>query len=578
MMEVTIMSNHEEFDDEIDLEEYLDEEFFDMDIEEQIQYLTENPDKKIYPEDVEGSFYYELTQALLEKGENELYIAILQKFYEATLELQKELYYRRAKPDFTVIYQYGTHLLNNVVTPFEDIDIQIKKIFVSFCILAEYVEMDGLDEMLDEYPQLTTFYQNLDEFAYADDDAMCAMLLRNIGKCYQEGTRYFERDLEKAFRYFEIGAGLDYSGRQSSWPFQQVANCQFELAICYMKGLGVERNLDEALRYFESGAREYGMSCIPAMAEIYLDDSFEWENYFDDRSDVVLAAFDAYESCNVEMLYLHYDWDYGLDGYDENKAEKLKKRIIAEIKELADNGDSAARYRLANAYETGKFGEQNLELALKYHAELMNEGDFPHSALYYYENHTPTEHESYLPPDEFNVGDEFYLGRLLDEPLKWKIVEIHEDGPIAISEKVLAILPYSNGGADFEHSFVRKWLNKQFFQKAFTEEEKACILEEEYYAPSFDRNTYGQNILLKDYLFLPDSSDIEKWYGEGKNEWKVVHTEFALMTGNTDDCWLLDANSPDCPKHVIVNGKNNRYRFHAGCKLGIRPIMVMKRK
>lgn len=568
------MNNKEKLNENIEIE-YIDVEFFNMNIDEQINYLMLNPDKKIHPEDVESSFFYELSQEILEKGEKELYITILKKYFEAAVELQHASY-RRVKPDIDAIYQYGMHLLNNKITPFEEIDINVKKMFVSFIILNEYVDVYD-DECFDRYPQLITFYQNLDKFAYADDDAVCAIMLRNVGSAYQKGTKYFEKDLEKAFEFFEIGAGFDYEGRQVAWPFQRVADCLFELAACYMKGLGVERNLDAALECFENAAKEYGLDSVPAMAEIYLDDDFDWKEYFNERADLIFAAYDAYENSREDVTYLHYDWDCGFDDFDENKANFMRKCIIDEIKKLANEGNIEAKYRLANVYEKGIFLEQNLELAFKYHTELMNEGGYPHSAMFYYENHVPRDRESYQIPAELKIGDEFYLGELIDEPLKWKVVELQEDGPVVISEKILAVLPYGNNGADYEHSYVRKWLNDQFFEKAFTIEEKKNILEEEYYAMSFSNDTYGQKILLKDYLFLPYSANIDSWYGEGKDEWKVEHTQFSLKTERSDDCWLLDVYNSSCPKHVNANNKSTRLRFNAGCKLGVRPIMILKK-
>ena len=121
------MTNNEQFDEKRELFEYIDKEFFDMDIDEQIKYLKSNPDKKISFHDVECEYFFELSQDVLEKGEKELYITILKKYFEAAVELQHEVYYRRVRPSFDAIYQYGVHLLNNKITPFEDIDIEVKK-------------------------------------------------------------------------------------------------------------------------------------------------------------------------------------------------------------------------------------------------------------------------------------------------------------------------------------------------------------------------------------------------------------------------------------------------------------------
>jgi hypothetical protein len=72
--------------------EYFDEEFYDMELDEQIVYLKENPDKAIYPDDVEDDYFWDLSQALTEAGEDELAFKILELYYNATLEAQRECY------------------------------------------------------------------------------------------------------------------------------------------------------------------------------------------------------------------------------------------------------------------------------------------------------------------------------------------------------------------------------------------------------------------------------------------------------------------------------------------------------
>jgi TPR repeat protein len=118
-----------------------------------------------------------------------------------------------------------------------------------------------------------------------------------------------------------------------------------------MKGLGVERDLDEAIRCFASAAKEYGLNSVPAMAEIYLDENFAWEDYFDEKSDLIIAAYDAYKENDGNLMYFQHDWDCFYDDYDASKIENIQRRIIAGIKELTDSGNVDAIYRLADAYE-----------------------------------------------------------------------------------------------------------------------------------------------------------------------------------------------------------------------------------
>lgn len=568
--------------------EYLDEEFYDMELDEKITYLKENPNKAIYPDDVETDYFWDLTQELQEAGENELALKILELYYNATLEAQSECYYRRINPHFDAIYTYGMHLLGGKVTPFDEMSDDVKRLFVSFCLLQFVPCSDELDDLLEEYPQLGAFYENLLEFAYADYDAIFPQLLCNIGLAYKNGTEYFKKNPEKALEYFLAGADLYYDGRQSIWPFAKVADCMFEAAVCYMEGSGTEKDYHKALEYFEHGAREYGESAVPAMGDIWIDPDFkDWKAYFNDYEELFCAAFDAYDTnarrrgyynCDPYTNYIHIDYCYSED-YDEEKIDDFRKALISNLEILTESESKEAASRLAIAYETGLIVEKDPAKALQYHQLVMELGGDSASAKYVFEHNPIEEREDCEIPTNLKIGDKFEYGLLLEQPITWRVLKKDDESVTVISEDVIACMPFDDCSADYAMSYVRKWLNEIFYDKVFTENEKKA-LEINKIEMNSSRND-GDAAVLEDRVFLLTSSEIKELFdGNNGNVWAITHTGFAIHTGGETSCWTRDASGrSDIPIHVNEYGeKDDRVRYCYNVSLGVRPAIRLKTK
>ena len=61
-------------------------------------------------------------------------------------------------------------------------------------------------------------------------------------------------------------------------------------------------------------------------------------------------------------------------------------------------------------------------------------------------------------------------------PLEWRVIERDKNGPLLLCDKIIDIQSYDNDYSDYEHSAIRKWLNGQFTEKAFNDEECDRIL------------------------------------------------------------------------------------------------------
>ncbi|MBQ6735664.1 MAG: hypothetical protein IJR00_12250 [Lachnospiraceae bacterium] len=122
------------------------------------------------------------------------------------------------------------------------------------------------------------------------------------------------------------------------------------------------------------------------------------------------------------------------------------------------------------------------------------------------------------------------------EPIEWEVLDADGDSVLVVSCYVLDCVPYNEGLSDvtWENCTLRTWLNRDFYDRAFSPEEQGLILEStvlnmdnEYYGKSGGNNT-------KDKLFCLSVDEIYRYY-----EFNAVHDEDgfraseALITGAT---------------------------------------------
>lgn len=83
------------------------------------------------------------------------------------------------------------------------------------------------------------------------------------------------------------------------------------------------------------------------------------------------------------------------------------------------------------------------------------------------------ETENLLVPDNGYAVNTIYWFKF--EPIKWRVLD--QKSGFVMSELILDSQPYNNvvlesGANDWAKSFIRKWLNNEFYNIAFTTEEK----------------------------------------------------------------------------------------------------------
>ena len=63
-------------------------------------------------------------------------------------------------------------------------------------------------------------------------------------------------------------------------------------------------------------------------------------------------------------------------------------------------------------------------------------------------------------------------------PISWLVLSKTKEEMVLLSEQIIDYMPFSkDGNNDYEQSDIRKWLNEDFFNNAFSKEEQAQMIE-----------------------------------------------------------------------------------------------------
>ena len=151
-------------------------------------------------------------------------------------------------------------------------------------------------------------------------------------------------------------------------------------------------------------------------------------------------------------------------------------------------------------------------------------------------------------------------GNKVVDPIKWLVLASDDSGYLLVSEKALNCITYSSivKAGDWEVSEIRSWLNDQFYNEAFSENEKSIIRMTKTGIANMTKQT-------EDKVFLLSEEEIQH-YSTEKNDFswlKCEPSEFASKNGaggyaNLSTCWWWTRTSCEniaCAKTVNNLGK-----------------------
>lgn len=116
--------------------------------------------------------------------------------------------------------------------------------------------------------------------------------------------------------------------------------------------------------------------------------------------------------------------------------------------------------------------------------------------------------------------------------IKWRVLAEEDGKMLMISEYALDAMPYNDGldPVTWESSGIRKWLNEDFYNAAFSETERGRILTTEVKnEDNPDSGAKGGND-TEDKIFLLGYDEAIRYFGSDE-ERKCVPTEYAVSRG-----------------------------------------------
>ena len=119
-----------------------------------------------------------------------------------------------------------------------------------------------------------------------------------------------------------------------------------------------------------------------------------------------------------------------------------------------------------------------------------------------------------------------------NSPIEWLVLESDGETALLISRYALDCKPYNEYQmyTTWERCTLRYWLNNEFFNKAFSAEEKQYVLQSDV---SADKNPWRSTNLgsaTKDKVFLLSSAEANKYF-KSDDARKCAPTDYALQQG-----------------------------------------------
>ncbi len=153
------------------------------------------------------------------------------------------------------------------------------------------------------------------------------------------------------------------------------------------------------------------------------------------------------------------------------------------------------------------------------------------------------------------VGEHFELGHYPQgdngeiKPITWRVLQRNEYYLLVIAEQCLDCKPYNKKWCDITWAdcTLRRWLNTEFYNKAFNEQERKCILKTRII------NNAGPS--TADYIFLLSVDEAKRLFAN-KDAHLANPTKFAVKNGSLTYCnyctWWLRSRGEDVYRAAYV--------------------------
>ncbi len=177
------------------------------------------------------------------------------------------------------------------------------------------------------------------------------------------------------------------------------------------------------------------------------------------------------------------------------------------------------------------------------------------------------------------------FGTYNGDKILWRVLSVEDDEVLLLSEKIIETVGYTKNSTDpveWKSSSIREWLNNDFYNEAFTEEEKKVLKEKTL--------NNGDDDATNDYIYLLSYEDMLNtdygfsdvpWCSSAARKTEIKGAEFRVGDSKNYYCWWW-LRTPTSQKNTamgvdydgIVGVPNLVVRFEY-CD-GIRPALCIK--
>ena len=151
------------------------------------------------------------------------------------------------------------------------------------------------------------------------------------------------------------------------------------------------------------------------------------------------------------------------------------------------------------------------------------------------------EHEDFSLSDLFEETEEekacpvellemYQIGSWGDESLNWIVIDTDGDKALLIAEKIVDCVPYNNESkpSTWETCSLRTWLNEDFYNGAFTEEERQMILKTTVNNQDLPVEGYNYGSDTEDFLYILSRREMEAVAAPEEEFLSALPTQIAL--------------------------------------------------
>ena len=125
------------------------------------------------------------------------------------------------------------------------------------------------------------------------------------------------------------------------------------------------------------------------------------------------------------------------------------------------------------------------------------------------------------------------------EPIEWLVLDVQDGEALLLSRFALASKPFeeSRNNAAWETSSLRAWLNDEFYNTAFSADEKASIIDDEVLADKNPKYGTSSGNNTRDRVFLLSISEAEGYFSSAAERVCRLTEAGKENTWSDNNCW-----------------------------------------